>query len=133
MRLTNRSEYALLALVYLARQPQDQYAHGTEIAGQQQIPMRFLQQILLTLKRARLIASEKGRSGGYRLARKPGEITLAEVVRLFEGPIAPSRSASKFFYEPTPIERELKLVELLRELRELLAERLEKTTLADMV
>lgn len=133
MKLTNRSEYALLALVYLARQKQSELISGDEISGAQAIPKKFLQQILYTLKSARLIKSEKGQSGGYALAKKPAQINLAEIIRLFEGPLAPSKSASKYFYEPSPIEKERKILSLMKELRSMLSEKLENTTLADML
>ena len=69
MRLTSRSEYALLALVHLARHAEDGYIAVHAIASAQEIPPKFLEQILLTLKRARYVASLKGQRGGYRLAR----------------------------------------------------------------
>src|SRR4051794_30349829 len=128
MKLTNRSEYALLALIFLARKGEGKLFHGTEIAEEQNIPRRFLQQILYSLKRARLVKSEKGKAGGYALARKASDVSLAEVIRLFEGPLASSRSVSKYFYESTPIEREGKMISLLKELRVMVAEKLEKTT-----
>lgn len=132
MRLTNRSEYALLALVYLARKTPGVMTHGDEIAERQKIPKRFLQQILHFLKQARLVKSGKGRAGGYELARKSADISLAEIVRLFEGPLAASRSASQHFYESTPIEHEKKVVQVLKEIRQHVSDVLEKLTLADI-
>ncbi len=90
MRLTLRSEYALLALVYLGRQTTAGLISAGAIARAQQIPPRYLEQILLALKRARLVRSVKGRGGGFQLAREPGAISLAEVVRLLDGPLAPT-------------------------------------------
>ena len=133
MKLTNRSEYGLLALIYLGRKGHDQLIHGQEISNAQAIPKRFMQQILYSLKQAKLIKSEKGKAGGYALARKPEDVTLAEIIRLFEGPLAPSRSVSKYYYESTPIEREKKMLILLKELRTIVSDKLEKTTLADML
>ena len=133
MKLTSRSEYALLALIYLARQPQEELIGGVKIARAQSIPRRFLQQILYSLKHARLIRSGKGQAGGYALAKKPKHITIAEVVRLFDGALAPSRSASKNFYQSTPIEREKRVLSLLKEIRSFVADKLEKTTLADVL
>ena len=132
MKLTNRSEYALLALVYLARKKPGVLTHGEEIAEQQEIPKKFLQQILHFLKLAKLVKSEKGKSGGYELCRAPDTITLAEVIRLFEGPLASTRSASENYYESTPIEREKKVLQVFRDIRVLVAEKLENTTLADI-
>src|SRR5262245_39279557 len=95
MRLTAKSEYALLALVHLARHERDGYLSVQEIAAAQDIPPRFLEQIFLTLKRARYLRSLKGPRGGFQLARPPARITLAEVIRLIDGALAPTDSASK--------------------------------------
>lgn len=133
MKLTNKSEYALLALTYLARQEPGEYVSGDQIAAAQQIPKKFLQQILHALIRGGIVRAVKGRGGGYSLANAPSEISVAEVVRLFEGALAPTASASKFFYEPTPIEREAKLLKLFKEVRKLVAQKLEVTTLEDLL
>jgi Rrf2 family cysteine metabolism transcriptional repressor len=132
VRLTSRSEYALLALVHLARHDEEGFLTVQAIGEAQGIPPRFLEQILLTLKRARLVRSLKGQHGGYALARPAGEITLAEIVRLIDGPLAPTESVSKYFYEKTPIEKERKLVRVFKEIRDIIAERLERTTIADV-
>ena len=87
---------------------------------------------MLALKRARYVRSSKGQHGGYRLAKSPGEITLAEIVRLFDGALAPTESVSEHFYESTPVEKEKKLVALFKEVRDYAATKLEKTTLADV-
>jgi Rrf2 family transcriptional regulator, cysteine metabolism repressor len=132
MRLTSRSEYALLALIHLARQPDDAFVPVRSIAEAQGIPPLFLEQILLTLKRSRHVASQKGQHGGYRLARPAEKITLAEVVRLFDGALAPSDSASKHFHETTPIEKEKKVLRLLKQIRDYVSDTLEGTTIADV-
>ncbi len=133
MKLTTRSEYALLALVYLARQEKGSYFSTQTIAEAQEIPAKFLEQLLLSLKRARLLLSAKGQKGGYMLAKTPEEITLAEVVRLFDGALAPTESVSHYFYESTPVEKEEKLVEVFQGIRDYISETLESTTLADVI
>lgn len=133
MKLTSRSEYALLALIALARHDSDEYASGDVIAQKQGIPPKFLQQILLILKNARYVQSSKGQHGGYRLARPPESISLAEIVRLFDGALAPTESVSKYFYESTPVEREEKLLSVFRDIRDYIADKLEKTTLAEVL
>lgn len=133
MRLTLRSEYALLALVHLGRRPAGELVSAGDIARAQRIPPRFLEQILLLLKRAGIVRSAKGRGGGFQLARAPGQITLAEVVRRLDGPLAPTESVSRYFHGRTPILREKRLTALFREIRDLVAERMERTTLADML
>jgi Rrf2 family protein len=87
MRVTARSDYAVRAAVELAA------AGGaarkvSELAAAQDIPPRFLENILLMLRRAGLVQSRRGTDGGFRLARPPHEITLANVLRAVEGPIA---------------------------------------------
>jgi Rrf2 family protein len=102
------------------------------IAAAQGIPPKFLEQILLTLRLAKYLRSSKGKSGGFRLAKPPQKITLAEVVRLFDGALAPTESVSKYFYESTPIEKEKKLMAVFKEVRDYIAEKMERTTLADV-
>ena len=83
MKLTSRSEYALLALVYLARNETTGYVSAETIAEAQRIPSKFLEQILLALTRAKYLRSSKGQHGGYRLAKPAEKVTLAEIIRLF--------------------------------------------------
>jgi len=132
MKLTNRSEYALLALVYLARHEPEGYLSVETVALAQGIPPKFLEQILLALKRARYVRSTKGQHGGYRLARPADKITLAEVIRLFDGALAPTESVSQFFYEPTPIEKEDSLVRVFKDIRDYVSQKLDSTTIADV-
>jgi Rrf2 family protein len=132
MKLTHRSEYALLALIHLARQTPENYLPSASIASAQGIPEKFLCQLLLVLKRAGYVQSHKGQEGGYRLAKPPRQIKLAEIVRLFDGALAPTGSVSRYFYVPTPIERERGLVRVFREIRDMVARKLEGTTLADV-
>jgi Rrf2 family protein len=130
MRLTARSEYALLALAHLAGQ--DANATVQAVAEARDIPARFLEQILLVLKRAGYVKSSKGPGGGYRLA-KPGErISLAEVIRLFDGPLAPTESVSRYFYASTPLERAPRMLKVFRRIRDQVSQVLEKTTIADV-
>ena len=132
MKLTSRSEYALLALVYLGRSGSEGYVSVETIALAQGIPPKFLEQILLALKRARYVRSSKGRRGGYRLAKPANLITLAEIIRLLDGALAPTQSVSVYFYESTPVEKEKNLVRVFKELRDYIAKKLEQTTLADV-
>ncbi len=132
MKLTSRSEYALLALVYLARNETEGFISVETVAVAQQIPPKFLEQIMLALKRAKYLRSTKGQHGGYRLARPAEKISLAEVIRLFDGALAPTESVSLNFYEPTPIEKEKSLVAVFKELRDTISNKLENTTIADV-
>ena len=132
MKLTTRSEYALLALICLARHDPDEVVSGETIAQEQRIPIKFLQHILLALKHGRYVHSAKGHHGGYRLAKPANAISIAEIVRLFDGALAPTESVSKYFYESTPVEREEGLIEVFRDIRDCIAEKLESTMIADV-
>ena len=133
MKLTTRSEYGLLALVYLARQSKDEFISIETIAKAQGIPPKFLEQLMLAMKRAHFLRSVKGQHGGYALAKDPAEITLAEVIRLFDGALAPTESVSENFYESTPIEKEKKLTKVFKDIRDFVSNKLEKTTIADVI
>jgi Rrf2 family protein len=133
MKLTTRSEYALLALVYLARHETDGYVSIETVAKAQGIPPKFLEQLMLAMKRAHFLRSTKGQRGGYALAKEPDQITLAEVIRLFDGALAPTESVSENFYESTPIEKEKGLVKVFKDIRNFVSTKLEKTTIADVI
>jgi Rrf2 family protein len=132
MKLTSKSEYALLALIFLARSDSDVFVPVHEIAAAQGIPPKFLEQILLILKRAKFLRSLRGQSGGYSLAKPAEQIHLAEIIRLFDGALAPTESVSSYFYESTPIEKEQSLMALFRDIRDYISNKLESTTLADV-
>ncbi len=97
--LSKKSKYAIHALVYLA----ERYGNGPvqigEIAGQQNIPKKFLETILLELRNAKILHSKKGKGGGYYLYRKPEEVNLTEVIRLMNGAIALLPCVSLHYYE----------------------------------
>lgn len=133
MKLTTRSEYALLALIFLARNRTEEYTPVQVIAAAQKIPPRFLEQILLALRRGQYVRSSKGKGGGFRLAKDPAAISLAEIVRLFDGALAPTESVSKYFYGPTPIEKEKKLLGVFKEMRDYIASKMENTVLSDVI
>jgi Rrf2 family cysteine metabolism transcriptional repressor len=134
MRLSRKSEYACLALIDLAsRHTEGGHSKVREVAERQGIPRGFLVQILLRLKNAGYVRSARGAAGGYQLAKPPEEITVAEVVRLMDGALAPVGSVSRFFYDHTPIEKSPKLVALFTEIRNHVARKLETTTLRDLI
>ena len=132
MKLSSKSEYACLALVDLTEHYDRGLCTIADIAARKSIPKKFLEQILLALKRGGYVKSRKGAEGGYRLAKLPEEISLAEIVRLMDGALAPVESVSKYFYEPTPIEQCRNLISVFREIRDYVADRLESTTFADL-
>jgi Rrf2 family protein len=135
MKLSKRGEYGLKAMIDLASQERPTaVAQMKDIAGRQQIPVKFLEQILLTLKNAGLLRSRAGVGGGYYLARPPAEITLGQVVRLLDGPLAPIPCVSQMAYERCVCDDEntcgLRLAML--DVRNAIANILDQTTLADV-
>ena len=133
MRLSTRGEYASRAMLELAIQYESGPLHSRQISRAQQIPPRFLEQILLLLKRAGYLKSRKGRAGGYALAKPPAEINVAEVIRVMDGPLAPIDCVSVMAHEPCPMEGTCGLQWLWKDVRDAVAEILEKTTFADLV
>lgn len=133
MRLSTKSEYACLALIDLAENYSKGLIKSEEIASKKKLPKKYLDQILFTLKNAGYIKSKRGTNGGYRLAMDPSDISLAEILRLMDGPLAPVYSVSTYFYEKTPIEQNKKMWKLLKDIRDHIAEKMENTTLADII
>lgn len=91
MRISAKVDYAVRAAVQLAAAARAQPVKGDEIAAAQDIPVNFLENILSTLRTGGLVQSRRGADGGYWLARPPEEITIAEIVRLIDGPLAAVR------------------------------------------
>jgi Rrf2 family cysteine metabolism transcriptional repressor len=133
MKLTVKSEYALLALVDLAKNYDKRFIRGEDVAKRNRIPKKYLEQIFIILNRAGYLKSKRGLEGGYHLAKPPKKISVAEIVRLMDGAIAPVESASKYFYSHTPIERNKELLKLFKGVRNYVANKLEKTTFGDLI
>lgn len=96
--LSKKCKYAIHALVHLAKEPEKKFLIK-DISTSCNIPKKFLEAILLDLKRAGILGSKQGKGGGYFLRRNPAEVNLAEVVRLFDGAIAAVPCATHKFYE----------------------------------
>jgi Rrf2 family protein len=88
MRVSAKTDYALRAAVELAAAPEGAQVKGERLATSQSIPLRFLENILLQLRHAGIVESRRGAEGGYRLARPASEISLADVIRAIDGPLA---------------------------------------------
>ncbi|MGL3001450.1 Putative HTH-type transcriptional regulator rrf2-like [Flavobacterium sp. 9R] len=97
--LSQKTKYALKALLYLAQQKEGEIAKTIAISEGANIPKKFLEQILLDLKRAHFVGSKQGKLGGYYLLKSKDAITLADIHRLFDGAIALLPCASLNFYE----------------------------------
>ncbi len=88
MRISAKADYAVRAALELAAAPEGKPVKGTHLAEAQGIPLQFLEHILLEMKNAKLIRAKRGAQGGYWLADPPSEITVADVIRAVEGPLA---------------------------------------------
>ena len=134
MKLSLRGEYALRALLVLGLNYDDSVVRIQTISDQQNIPKRFLEQILNDLKSAGLVQSKRGVAGGYRLARRPEEISLAAVVRHIEGALAPVSCVSERFYEKCscPDESRCAIRSAMKEVRDAVVKVAERVTIADL-
>lgn len=97
--MSKRCKYALKAMVRLARNYNQGFLSTSVIAQDENIPKKFLEQILLELKRVKFVNSKQGKAGGYYLLKSPDDISLADIYRIFDGPIALTSCASLNFYE----------------------------------
>jgi len=99
MKLSKKSEYGLRALIELTLAYGKTSLQRHDIADRQRIPVEFLEQILLALKRAGLLSSRRGMKGGYQLIKRPDDITVGQVIRILDGPLAPIGCVSKTVYQ----------------------------------
>lgn len=134
MKLSVRGEYALRALLVLGQHYGDGVVRIQAIAREQNIPRKFLEQILNELRNLGVVESQRGAGGGYRLARAPEAITLAEVIRHVTGAIAPVSCVSDWFYEKCtcPDETICPIREVMKEVRDIVARKMEGLTVADL-
>ena len=138
MRLSKRGEYGLRAMITLAEAPATASSPAMmqikEISQREQISAKFLEQILLTLKNAGFLHSKMGIGGGYYLARPASEITLGQIFRVLDGPVAPIRCVSQMAYETCgcPDEETCGLRLVMSDVRNAIANILDNTSLADV-
>lgn len=96
--ISQKAKYALKALLALAKAPPEISLMIADIADAQNIPKKFLEQILLDLKHHGIVISRRGKTGGYLLLKRPAEITFGEILRIIDGPIAPLPCLSRMAY-----------------------------------
>jgi Rrf2 family protein len=133
--LSNKTKYGLKALLVLAREYGQGPVLGADLADRERIPKKFLEAILLELKRRGLVHTRKGRGGGYALRRPPTEITFGEAVRVLEGPLANVPCVSRTAYMPCAEcvdERTCGVRLAMQEVRDATARILDHLTLADV-
>jgi len=134
--ISKRTQYGLKAVLNLARH----YGEGpvliATLAQEETIPIKFLEGILLHLKSRGLLRSKTGKGGGYQLSRPPSTITVGSLIRMVEGPLAPLPCASETAYKPCAecpdIERCGTRI-IMRQVRDAMADVLDRTTLADLL
>jgi Rrf2 family protein len=133
--LTNKGKYGLKAMVHLAGLTPGELAQVQDMANSNSIPKKFLDQILSELRNAGLVFSKKGKGGGYALARSPSEISVGQIVRVLDGPLAPIQCASVTAYRPCDDcsdERICTVRLMMVKARNAIASVLDNHTLADM-
>src|SRR5512138_3933583 len=138
MRLSKRGEYGLRAMIMMAEPTAPDaplpVVQIKEISQRESISSKFLEQILLTLKNAGLLHSKMGIGGGYYLAKPASEITLGQIFRVLDGPVAPIKCVSQMAYEPCgcPDEQTCGLRLAMSDVRNAIADILDNTSLADI-
>lgn len=133
--LNKKTQYAFQALVYLAEHKDDGPSLIADIAKKKKIPLKFLENILLELRKAGMLESKKGKGGGYFLKVAPNKIKLAEIIRKIDGPIAMLPCASLYFYERCKNcdEKNCGLHDTMVQVRDANLKILETKTVADLI
>ena len=133
MKVSKRGEYGMRALCHLAQQYEKGLVHIKAIAVDEEIPPKFLEGILLELKRAGYLSSRRGVDGGYTLAKPPSEIFVGEVIRVLDGPLAPMSSAGELQEMMDRNPRQVGFYAVLLDVRNAVSEILDKTSLAEVL
>ena len=133
MKVSKKGEYGIRALCQLAERQGEGVVQIREIARLESIPRKFLEGILLQMKSAGLVRSRRGVEGGYALARPPEDITLGEVIRLLDGPLAPMGSAAELTDLMHRSPRHAGFYEVLMDVRNAAAAILDRTSLLEVV
>jgi Rrf2 family protein len=134
--LSKKAKYALQACLALAREPSSRPVLIADIAEKDGIPKKFLEIILLDLRNAGMLASRKGKGGGYFLARTPQTIMIGQIVRLMDGPLAPVPCVSQTAYQPCSDcqnEKTCGIRMVMKNVRDAIAGILDQTSLQDVV
>ncbi len=133
--LSKKSQYAFKALTYLAVKYNEGPVLISEIARKKKIPLKFLENILLELKKADILDSKKGKGGGYFLKKSPDKVKMATVIRLINGPIAMLPCVSLYFYERCKNcdEKHCGLHDIMVEVRDATLNIVENSTLKELI
>jgi Rrf2 family protein len=133
MKLSKRGEYGMRALCHLAERHSEGLTHIRDIADREGIPAKFLEGILLALKRSGFVKSRRGNEGGYALAHPPDEIRVGEVIRALDGPLAPLGSLEELQEMSDRGQRQCGFYLLLLDVHKAVSEILDRATLADVL
>lgn len=133
--LSKKSQYAFKALEYLTAKYKEGPVLISEIAKKKRIPLKFLENILLELKKADILDSKKGKGGGYFLKKSPEKVKVATIIRLVNGPISMLPCVSLYFYERCKNcdENQCGLHDMMVEVRDATLKIVENRTLRDLV
>ncbi|WP_050183467.1 RrF2 family transcriptional regulator [Domibacillus robiginosus] len=131
MKVSSRGEYALRALLVLGQK--NELMSISNISEATLVTVKYLEKILLSLKKLGYVESKRGIQGGYFLSKRPSEINIGEVIRQIEGPLSPMSCASITAYEPCQLEGSCLLKPLWALVRDTIAFVLEQTTLEDLL
>ena len=134
--LSKKSKYAIIALIHLAKKFGDGPILIGHIAHQENIPKKFLEGILFELKNAGIVNSQRGKNGGYYLIKDPQEVHLAQIMRLFDGPIALIPCVTYQYYESCPEcadEKSCAIRKVFKQVRDVTVEILKGCNLAEMI
>ena len=132
--LSHKAKYGLKAAFYLARHYDKGPVLISELASAEYIPKKFLEHILLEMRKHGILYSRMGRGGGYMLAKSPDKIYLGQIIRVLDGPLAPVQCVSKSAYVrciECKDERTCEIRKVMKHVRDATATILDKTTLAD--
>ena len=134
--LSKKVKYAIKAIVYIAKKKNEGWLLISEIAEQERIPKKFLEQILLEMRKHTLLHSRRGKEGGYQLAKDPSEITMGQIIRIIDGPLAQIPCVSKLYYqrcEECIDEETCTIRNVMLKVRDASAGILDATTIQDLV
>jgi Rrf2 family protein len=133
MRLTTKSEYSLLALIDIARHAKTGYVKVEDICSEYDISKKYLEHLLMILRQNRFLRTKRGAGGGYALARPASKISVAQIIRLMDGALAPTESVSMYFFSETPLMREKKVMVVFKDIRDYAAKKLERLKLSHLI
>ena len=133
MKLTTKSEYSILALIYLARSEKKGFIKIEEICSRCAIPEKYLVLLFSILRQNGYIKARRGTGGGYKLVKPASKISIAEIIRTMDGALAPTESVSRYFFSSTPLSKEKQIMKVFKEIRDYVAARLENLKLSELV